>query len=62
MTITMYLLPHNNHVFQIITSCISKKNCKDIDKKVIEVLQPYLSEPEDKTEIEKAETKKKPEI
>jgi len=42
MTITMYLLPHNNHVFQIITSCMSKKNCKDIDKKVIEVLQPYL--------------------
>ena len=59
LTKEMYLFPHNNHVFSIASACISKKNCKDIAKKVIEVLQPYLSEPEDKNEIKKAETKKK---
>ena len=56
MKATSYLLPHNNHIFAIATSCISKKNCKDVDKKVIEILQPYLSKLE-----EKAETKAKPE-
>ena len=42
LTKEQYLFPHNNHVFTIAGACISKKNCKDIAKKVIEVLQPYL--------------------
>ena len=42
MTATTYLLPYNDHLFTFVTYCLSKKNCKDVDKKAIEILQPYL--------------------
>ena len=42
MTGSTYLLPYNDHMFVFVTYCLSKKNCKDVDKKAIEILQPYL--------------------